>query len=106
MKMTRLGALSAAVLLGLVTAGAAIAEQVRVNNNTGVVLYRLYYSETTNNSWGPDQLGSNVVQPGGAAVITIPGGRSCTWDFLVEYADGVRDQFVVNVCDTGTVNLN
>lgn len=103
--MTKFTKFSAAFLLAMVTAGTAIAEQVRVNNNTSVVLYRLYFSETTDNAWEPDQLGQNVVQPGGAAMITIPGGRSCTWDFLVEYADGVEDQFVVNVCETGTVNL-
>jgi hypothetical protein len=104
--MTKFTRFSAALLLGLVTASAAVAEQVRVNNNTNVVLYRLYFSEVSDNNWGPDQLGNGVVRPGGAAVITIPGGRNCNWDFLVEYEDGVQDQFVVNVCETGTINLN
>ncbi len=98
--------IAVAGLLALASAGAAVAEQVRVVNNTGVTLYRLYFSEVNDNNWGPDRLGQSVVQSGGAATIEIPGGRNCNWDFLVEYADGVQDQFRVNVCQTGTINLN
>lgn len=98
--------IAVAGLLALASAGAAMAERVRVVNNTGVTLYRLYFSEVNDNNWGPDRLGQNVVQSGGAATLEIPGGRNCNWDFLVEYANGVQDRFVVNVCQTGTINLN
>ncbi len=102
---TRFIAVAALAVAGFCFASAALAEQVRVNNLTSTVLYRLYFSETSNNSWGPDQLGSSVVQPGGAVVITIPGGRNCSFDFLMEYADGVRDTHTMNVCNTSTLNL-
>ncbi|NCO86423.1 MAG: hypothetical protein GW886_07330 [Rhodobacterales bacterium] len=98
--------LAVAGLMMVASTGAALAERMRVVNNTGVTLYRLYFSEVNDNNWGPDRLGQNVVQSGGAATIDIPGGRNCNWDFLVEYANGVQDQFVVNVCQTGTINLN
>lgn len=46
-----------------------------VQNQSGVTIYYLYVSPCSSSSWGPDQLGSNVIPSRGSHTVhSIPGG--------------------------------
>lgn len=92
-------------IAAMALAAPVMAEQVRVNNNTSTALYYLQFSEANNNNWGPDQIPQGMVQPGGAAIITIPGGRNCVFDFRMTYIDGVVDTHRMDICENNTLNL-
>ncbi|HEX2568867.1 MAG TPA: hypothetical protein VH877_04850 [Polyangia bacterium] len=56
---------------------------LRVVNNSSLTIYYLRISPSSQNTWGPDQLGSNVLRPGNSFTVTsIPCDRS--YDFRVE----------------------
>jgi len=69
-------------------------------NRTGVTIREVYVSLSTDRSWGPDRLGANVLQPGGAIWIPLPEGRVCTVDIRVVYMDGAaRERRGVETCN-------
>jgi hypothetical protein len=59
---------------------------LRVVNNSSWTIYYLRVSPSSQGTWGPDQLGSNVLRPGTSFTVTsIPCNRS--YDFRVEDAN-------------------
>ena len=48
----------------LVTAVSAEAVTARIINNTGYTIYYLYVSRSDSGDWGPDRLGSSVLNSG------------------------------------------
>ncbi len=77
-----------------------------ITNNTGVTMTRFYASNTGQNSWGPDQLGSSVLGSGRYMTINFDDGtNACYYDFKAVFADGdVLTASNVNVCaETGWV---
>lgn len=56
-----------------------------VQNNTSYTIYWLYVSPSSDDSWGQDQLGSNVISPGSSfrLVGIVPG----TYDIRAEVSD-------------------
>jgi hypothetical protein len=57
-------------------------------NRGGAQVNELYVSLSSDNSWGSDRLGRNVLPPGAGTWVALPGGRVCTVDIKVVYADG------------------
>ena len=60
----------------------------RFVNQGGMVINEVYVSLSTDQNWGPDRLGQNVLAPGASVDIRLPQGRTCTVDIKVVYADG------------------
>jgi hypothetical protein len=57
-------------------------------NGSGVTIREVYVSLSTDNNWGPDRLGANVLQPGQRLSVGLPATGVCTVDMRVVYMDG------------------
>jgi hypothetical protein len=89
MLMRRLATAAAAAMLalgGLVPMAQAQTGDPSFNlvNRSGRVIYEAYASPATDNNWGPDRLGQNVVPAGRNFVIRLPQGE-CVYDVRVVY---------------------
>ncbi len=71
-----------------------------ITNKTGVTMTKFYASNTGQNTWGPDQLGSSVLRSGKYMTIDFDDGTgSCYYDFRANFADGdVVTNSDINVC--------
>jgi hypothetical protein len=90
------------------TASVATARQnFSVVNRTGHTVMTLNVSPTTEDEWGPDILGSDVLQAGQTAAVTFDRAETqCVYDIRATYDDGdTTDMRGVNLCQVGTVNL-
>ena len=78
---------------------------VAVQNNYEYSIWYLYVAASSSSEWGPDQLKSNVLSPGGRFTITsIPPGR---YDLKAVARDGaVAYVWDFRVTAGGTVNIN
>lgn len=100
--------LAGAVLSVLLAAPAAFAgtQDFTLVNNTGVDVYSLYISETSNDNWEEDVLGEDVLPDGNRVDITFTGHDACLWDMMV--TDGDDGQLIfqgVNLCQASVVVL-
>lgn len=86
------------VALGLFSAGTANADNsVVVINQSSYVIHSLYISPTASDEWGPDQLGEDVIPPGGT--MTFTGIHCGTYDVrLTNPSGGVCDVPAVPIC--------
>lgn len=57
-------------------------------NGSGATIREIYASLSTNNNWGPDRLGANVLPSGSQVFIPLPQGGSCNTDIRVVYMNG------------------
>lgn len=90
--------------LGLaLLAGQALAQpnpSFNLVNRTGRVIERAYASPASQDTWGPDRLGENMLPSGRAAPIRLPADGNCIYDVRVEYQGGGEDeQRGVNTCN-------
>jgi hypothetical protein len=71
-----------------------------ITNNTGVTMTRFFASNTNQSSWGPDQLGTTVMESGmGRRMDFDDGTGACLFDFKAVFADGdVLTSRDINVC--------
>jgi hypothetical protein len=78
-----------------------------VVNATGHIVMTLNVSPTSENEWGDDILGSQVLQPGQTAQVVFDRGETqCNYDIRATYDDNdTSDMRNVNLCQVGTVNL-
>ena len=78
-----------------------------VVNATGHVVVTLNVSPTTENEWGPDILGSHVLQTGQSGQVVFDRAESqCNYDIRVTYDDNDTSEMRnINLCQVGTVNL-
>ena len=78
-----------------------------VVNATGHIVVTMNVSPTSENEWGPDILGSNVLQPGQTGQVVFDRAESqCNYDLKVTYDDGDTSEMRnLNLCQVGTVNL-
>jgi hypothetical protein len=102
-------ALSAAVL-GAPQGASADQRDFRVVNQSGSIITRLYVSPASSDSWGPDQLGADVIHPGGSFSLyfaTGQAGNSCIFDLRIVTASGsASEQRNVNLCRTYTITYS
>lgn len=78
-----------------------------VVNGTGHVVMTLNVSPTTEDEWGPDILGTDVLQNGQTAQVVFDRAEAqCNYDIRATYDDGdTTDMRGVNLCQVGTVRL-
>jgi hypothetical protein len=78
-----------------------------VVNATGHIVVTLNVSPTTEEEWGPDILGTQVLQAGQTAQVVFDRAESqCNYDIRATYDDNdTTDMRNVNLCQVGTVNL-
>ena len=78
-----------------------------VVNATGHTVMTLNVSPTSENEWGDDILGSQVLQAGQTAQVVFDRAETqCNYDIRATYDDGdTSDVRNVNLCQVGTVNL-
>lgn len=57
-------------------------------NGTGVTIREIYVSLATEGNWGPDRLGSQVLEPGQRLQVNLPSGVTCLVDMRVVYMNG------------------
>jgi len=78
-----------------------------VVNGTGHTVMTLNVSPTREDEWGPDILGTQVLQNGQTAQVTFDRAETqCNYDIRATYDDGdTTDMRGVNLCQVGTVNL-
>ena len=91
---------------------AASADQrdFRLVNESNSTIMRLYVSPASADRWGPDQLGSDVVRPGGSYSLHFDrgqAGNTCMFDLKIVTASGsATEQRGVNLCRTSTVTYS
>lgn len=94
MKQIALRAL-AGLCLGAALTTAAAAESVTVVNKSDWTLVHFYLSASEDDEWGPDQLGDEVIEPGGS--FTLKQIPCDTYD--VKLIDEDDDECVVSEVD-------
>lgn len=94
-----LAALSAAPV------SAQSSQTIRVDNRSGVTLYRLYASPASNPSWEQDLLGNTVLPSGRTQPIQFNNVQECVYDFMFEMQNGAQFTDVVNICTIGTYTI-
>ncbi|MFC7542945.1 hypothetical protein ACFQU2_30595 [Siccirubricoccus deserti] len=69
-------------------------------NQSGQVIEQFYASPSSENSWGPDRLGDEVVQPGARFAVRLPAGE-CTYDLRWVLQGGqAQERRRLNLCET------
>lgn len=78
-----------------------------VVNATGHIVVTINVSPTTENEWGPDILGSQVMQPGQTAQVVFDRAETqCNYDLRVTYDDNDTSEMRnLNLCQVATVQL-
>lgn len=61
-------------------------------NGSGVTIREVYVSLSSDNNWGPDRLGANVLNPGQRLSISLPSVGVCTVDMRVVYMNGTSSE--------------
>jgi hypothetical protein len=82
--------------------------QVAVHNHTGETIYYIYWSNTGDDDWREDRLGSEVLMEGQEWSVEVDDGSgACRFDFRVRTASDreiVRND--INVCEVSSVDFN
>jgi hypothetical protein len=67
-------------------------------NQSGRVIEEFYASPSSQQNWGPDRLGDEMVQPGATFAVRLPQG-DCTYDLRVVWQGGQsQERRNVNTC--------
>jgi hypothetical protein len=106
MLMRRLATAAAAALLAL--GGLAAQAQAQTGdpsfnlvNRSNRTIYEAYASPASDNTWGQDRLGTNVIPAGRSFVIRLPQGE-CIWDVRVVYdrqGGPAEERRNINLCN-------
>jgi hypothetical protein len=68
-------------------------------NQSGRVIEQFYASPSSQGGWGPDRLGSDVVQPGARFAVSLPLGE-CRYDLRVVWRGGdAQERRNLNTCE-------
>ena len=92
----------------MATAAWAAQQDFTIVNHTGQAIMTLNVSPTTQDTWGPDILGVDVLAADESADITFDNSEDeCMWDIRVTYEDGdTGDWRGINLCEITTVTLS
>jgi len=103
---------AAAIALPLISLGAqsALADprNFTVTNNSNLLITNLYVSHISENNWGDDILGRDVLPKGESTDIVFPDAEPtvCTYDIKVIREGGAEGQLrAVDLCATETVTF-
>jgi hypothetical protein len=84
-----------AALLGLLALPAMAQSNdpsFRIVNNTPNVINEVYASPSSQQTWGHDRLGTEVVPPGGKQVIRLPQDGNCVYDVRIVFQNGKSEE--------------
>lgn len=74
-------------------------------NQGRVPVMEVYASPTTDQNWGPDRLGADIVQPGGIFPVRLPEG-TCMYDVRFVYQGGQpQERRNINLCEVINITL-
>lgn len=77
-------------------------------NETSKAIHYLYVAAARSDRWGPDILGSDVLQSGAYTRITFPDQNSdspCIFDIKVVFADGTNSVGRHNLCEAESITV-
>ncbi len=104
---------AAVIALPLISMGArsALADprDFTLVNATGTTIRQVYVSQVSENTWGPDVLGRDVLPAGESTPIVFPEPEPgiCSYDIKVTVEGGAEGRLDnVNLCTIGTVTFN
>lgn len=96
----------ASLLLIMASPAFAGTQDFTLYNQTGVLIYELYISESKNNRWEEDVLGNQVLDHGEYLNVTFSGRSACWWDIMAVDSDGNNVYWEgIDLCSTYTVTL-
>jgi hypothetical protein len=96
-------AFTAAGAAGRAAPSQAIAD-FRLVNRSGRTIQQLFVSAATDQSWGADRLGQNVLPNGRAFTVTLPRDGTCVYDIRVVYDNNTAaEKRRVNTCEVNDV---
>ncbi len=106
-----LGIGAALLLGGCVTTGtgqqavsAGCDTSFRLVNVSGVTVREVYFSHSSRNGWGPDQLGDRVLPSG--QTMNFRAANVGSYDFRVVLANGRASELrQVNICRASTISI-
>ena len=89
------------------TAAFAARQDFTITNHTGHTIVTLNVSSHSDDHWGPDILGRDVLNNGEQTDITFDRNEDqCSWDIKVTYDDGTNNDLrAVNLCQTTEVEF-
>lgn len=68
-------------------------------NNGNRAVRQVFASPSTDQNWGPDRLGADMVPPGQVYPVRLPAGE-CIYDLRIVYADGQsQERRRINLCE-------
>lgn len=100
-----------AMAVTALTATTALADnldrRVVIENQTGRVIWAIYGSRTSTQSWEEDILGENVLPPGESARINFDDGTgACAFDMKVVFPEGDSiEEYNIDVCTVATLTV-
>jgi hypothetical protein len=105
-----IAALVGAALVGSAAASPAAAQSndpsFRVVNRTPDVVQEVYASPSTQQNWGQDRLGADVVRPGASHIVRLPADGNCVYDLRFVYQGGrSEERRNLNTCNLTDVVL-
>lgn len=94
---------TAAIAAAIALPAAALDRRMTIVNQTGVTMNNFYATNTGNQSWGKDWLGSQVMPSGSQMQVDFDDNSGyCLFDFRAIFVDGDELIDQVNVCEIGT----
>jgi hypothetical protein len=101
--LARAGALAVVLAAGALTASGAQAQQGNPDfilvNNSRMTIMIMQASPVTDQNWGNDRLGNDVVQPGGRYTVNLNSPGVCQWDVRVIYENRqAEERRNINLC--------
>ncbi|GGC51860.1 hypothetical protein GCM10011504_32890 [Siccirubricoccus deserti] len=99
-----------AALLAVSAVGPAMAQSndpsFRIINNSPNVVNEVYASPSTEQNWGQDRLGSDVIAPGGSYIVRLPADGQCVYDIRIVYqGNTAEERRSLNTCNLVDVVL-
>lgn len=106
--MKRLVLAAAVAACAFATAAFAGQQDFVIVNNTGQAILTLNVSPATEDSWGPDILGTDILAAGERGEVSFDNEEErCDWDIRVTYEDGdTGDWRGIDLCETAVVELS
>lgn len=78
--------------------------EFRLVNRSGRTILELYVSPVTDQNWGADRLGQNVLPPGRSFTLALPRDGTCLYDIRVVYDDhSAAEKRRVNTCERNEI---
>jgi hypothetical protein len=79
----------------------------RVVNRGSDVVQEVYASPSTQQNWGQDRLGADMIQPGANYIVRLPADGNCVYDIRFVYQNGrSEERRNLNTCNLTDVVLS